>query len=336
MERYKTAVIGCGKRGRTNARAIGRQEKLELVALVDPVKEAAESAKAEQGDEKITTYTDHREMLERERPDLCIICVWTGLHLAMFRDCAEAGVAAVFMEKPVAATWAECREIGEIADRTGCRLSISHQRRFHEGNLQARRMIEEGLFGEIIRLDLFSPKGLLDCGTHSLDQAFSYLRDQVGVKWVHGAVDLTETFEAFAIPDAAMFTGTFLYDNGVLGNIYCSLPGTDHHTGVKVFGTKGFMEFAWSGEINKFAIYDQPDFQPPEITEDKTDPMAHTLRDVIRGMESDEENELHYHKALRAAEVIFGLYESAVTRRRVTLPLAADLGHPLKELLERA
>jgi predicted dehydrogenase len=333
MDQYKAAVIGCGKRGQANARAIGQQQKLDLVALVDPVAEAAEQAKAEQGTETTATYTDHREMLQRERPDLCVICVWTGLHLEIFRDCAEAGVTAVFMEKPVAGTWAECREIGEIADRTGCRLSISHQRRFHQGNMQARKMIADGLLGKIIRLDLFSPKGLLDCGTHSLDQAFSFLNDQPGVKWVHGAVDLSETFEAFAIPEAGMFTGTLMYDNGILGNIYCNVPGTDHPTGVKVFGTKGFMEFGWAGDINKFAIHDRPDFTPPEITEEKSDPMTRSIEDVISSLESDHENELHYRKALRAAETIFAFYQSAVTHRRVELPLPPDTTHPLKDLL---
>jgi len=125
--KIKIVIIGCGRRGNGNAKAIANNERLELTALVDPNPEAARAIRDELGFSDIEVFTDHKEMLEKMKPDLCVICVWTGLHLEVFRDCVEAGVKAVFMEKPVAATWGECREIERLADSSGCRLSISHQ-----------------------------------------------------------------------------------------------------------------------------------------------------------------------------------------------------------------
>lgn len=335
MSTYKAALIGCGKRGLNNARTIQAMDKLDLIAVVDPNREAAEAAKLECGNENTATYTDHKEMLQKEQPDFCAICVWTGLHLPLFRDCAEAGVKAVFLEKPMAGTWGECKEIARIAEETGCRLSFSHQRRFDRGNQNAREMIADGLFGDIIRLDLYSPCGLLDCGTHTLDQAFSFLGDKVGVQWVLGAADTSEIREHFAIPEAKMFAGTLMYENGIMGNLYCNkFPGQDHWSGVKVFGTKGYMVFDWGGEVIQYAIFDQPDFVPPALEEDKFDPMISSYEDVLRSMESDEENELHVRKALRAAEVIFAFYESVRTRRRIELPLTGVEGHPLVDMLK--
>ncbi len=335
MSSYKTALIGCGRRGQFNARAIRENDRLELAALVDANLAAAETLRGEHGSAATAVFTDHREMLRAAVPDLCVICVWTGLHLEVFRDCAEAGVKAVFMEKPVAATWGECREIERIADATGCRLSISHQRRFHRGNEIAHRLFREGLFGEIIRMDLFSPKGLLDCGTHTIDQAFRFLDDRVGVKWVHGAVDMTAPDEAYGIPEAGMFSGTLAFENGILANIYCNTPEPDQGTGIKVFGTKGFMEIAWTGAVGKFAIYDQPGYTPPGIVEEKDDILRLTYQDVLRSM-AGEENQLHYKHGIRAAEVIFALYESARAHRRVDLPLAGVEGHPLMEIVSHA
>jgi predicted dehydrogenase len=335
MGTYKAALIGCGKRGGGNARTMLACDRLDLVALVDPKADSAEELKKTDGLGEARVYADHREMLEKEKPDFCAVCVWTGLHLPIFRDCAQAGVKGVFLEKPMAATWAESREIARIADETGCRLSFSHQRRFNRGNLNARQMIRDGLFGDIVRMDLYSPNGLLDCGTHTIDQAFSFLDDQAGVKWVHGAADVSETSELFGIPDAIMFTGTIMYDNGVLGNIYCRMPDADHWTGVKVWGTKGFMEFDWGGKINKYAVHDRPDFQPPEIEEDSDDPMRLSYEDIIHSLDTGEENQLSYRKALRTTEVIFALFESARDHRRVELPLTGVEGHPLRELLDR-
>lgn len=333
MNTYKAAVIGCGKRGRGNAKTIAAIERMEPVALVDPNIEAAEAVKSEFGFDAARTYASHTEMLEAEKPDFCAICVWTGLHLEIFRDCAGAGVKAMFMEKPMAATWGESRRIAEIAEQTGCVLSFSHQRRFSRGNEIARELIAEGTFGDLIRMDLYSPKGLLDCGTHTLDQAFSYLGDEVGVKWVHGAIDISHIEEPFGIPEGIMCTGTMMYDNGILGNMYCSMPDADHWTGVKVFGTKGFMEFDWGGKVNKYAIYDRPDFQPPEIVEDRSDPMHKSYADILSAMDSGERNQLHYRNALRATEVIYAFYESIRTHRRIELPLTGVEGHPLVDML---
>ncbi len=335
MNQYKAALIGCGNRGNGNARMIAESDRMQMAALVDPNEEAAERIRSEHGFDGAATYTDHRQMLAEQQPDFCAICVWTPLHLDVFRDVAEAGVKAVFMEKPIAGTWADSREIARIADRTGCSLSFSHQRRFNRGNEIARKLIADGTFGDLIRMDLYSPKGLLDCGTHTLDQAFSYLGDRVGVKWVHGAIDVSDTIEAFGIRDGIMFSGTLMYDNGILANMYCSMPDADHWTGVKVFGTKGFMEFDWGGAVNKYAVYDQPHFTPPDAEEaDRADPMRKSYQDLIQAMDSGEENQLHYRKALRATEVIFALYESIRSHRRVELPLTDVDGHPLEEMLE--
>ncbi len=334
MSMYKAALIGCGKRGLGNARAISENEKMDLVALSDPNAENAKAVNEEFGGESTKIYADHKEMLEKEQPDFCAICVWTGLHLPLFRDCAEAGVKAVFLEKPMAGTWGDSKEIARIAEETGCHLFFSHQRRFNRGNLQARQMFADGMFGDILRMDLYSPCGLLDCGTHTLDQAFSYLGDEVGIQWVHGAADLSEVSEPFGIPDVGFFSGHLMYDNGILASIFCrKFPGQDHWSGLKVFGTKGFMEFGWGGEVGRYAIYDQPDFTPPEIEEDKFEPMTESYKSMVEAMETGKDSPLHYRNALRATEVIYALYESARVNQRIDLPLTGVEGHPLKDML---
>ncbi|MFW6256277.1 MAG: Gfo/Idh/MocA family protein [Candidatus Sumerlaeota bacterium] len=335
MSRIKTALIGCGKRGNGNAKAIRGNERLEMVGLVDPNIEAAQGLKDEFGFANASAYSDHKEMLEKEKPELCAICVWTGLHLPLFRDCAEAGVKAVFLEKPMAGSWSESREIARIAEETGCHLFFSHQRRCNRGNQIAREMFADGIFGRILRMDLYAPCGLLDCGTHTLDQAFSYLGDEVGVQWVHGALDMTEIKEPFGIPEVGFFSGNMMYDNGVLASIFCrEFPGQDHWTGLKVFGSKGFMEFGWGGEVNRYAIFDQPDFVPPAIEEDKFEPMVKSYASIVECMETGEAGPLDYRKALRATEVIYAFYESARTHRRIDLPLTGVEGHPLVEMIE--
>jgi predicted dehydrogenase len=51
-------------------------------------------------------YTDYRAMLASEQPDIVSICTYVGLHYDMLVAAANAGVKAVFCEKPFVATLA--------------------------------------------------------------------------------------------------------------------------------------------------------------------------------------------------------------------------------------
>ena len=52
-------------------------------------------------DEKATPYTNHEEMLEKEKPDVVFICIPPGAHSTQVADSAKSG-AAVFIAKPIA------------------------------------------------------------------------------------------------------------------------------------------------------------------------------------------------------------------------------------------
>jgi UDP-N-acetyl-2-amino-2-deoxyglucuronate dehydrogenase len=121
---YRVAFIGCGRRAQEHAVGVLADHRCEVIALSDISTESAETLKAEFGFHA-TLYTDHKEMLAKEKPDIVLICLWTPLHLSVFRDCAEAGVKAVLSEKPMSATWGECQEMVRISKTTGCQLTFS-------------------------------------------------------------------------------------------------------------------------------------------------------------------------------------------------------------------
>ncbi|MFW5870400.1 MAG: Gfo/Idh/MocA family protein, partial [Candidatus Sumerlaeota bacterium] len=119
--KHKLAFIGCGKRAKQHIDAVKKDGRCDVVALADLNAETAEEFNKEGGFEA-KIFTNYKKMLAQEQPDFIITCLWTPLHLPVFRDCAEAGVKAVHSEKPMAPTWGECKEIGRIAAETGCQL----------------------------------------------------------------------------------------------------------------------------------------------------------------------------------------------------------------------
>lgn len=331
-EQYRVAIIGCGGRAREHMAALQTDPRCKVVALVDVRTETAEKLNAD-GNFSAKIYNDHREMLHAVKPDVVVSCLWTPLHLPIFRDCVEANVMAVLSEKPMAPTWGECLELAQLAEQSGTLLTFCHQRRFAAGNQMARKLIAEGVFGDPLRMDLYSPKNLLDCGTHTFDQAMSF-NNESPVKWIMGAVDASELLHWFNVAAECMAVGTLVFANGVRANIQVGGPDMDMWSGVRWFGTKGFFEILWDGQFGKAAVYDEPSWAAPVIDEPPGAHMLGVVRNALDCIESGDEPELSYHKALRAEEAIFALYESVRTHRRVELPISTFTDNPFHAMLE--
>ncbi|MFO7955744.1 MAG: Gfo/Idh/MocA family oxidoreductase [Candidatus Brocadiia bacterium] len=315
-DNLRVAVIGCGKRGIRHTAAYLKDARCEVAALADTERENAERLADEHG-LAANVYTKHEVLLAREQPDVVSICLWTGLHLPVLRDCAEAGVRAVFCEKPMAPTWGESLEMAEIARDAGVQLTFCHQRRFLPGNRRVRQWIQDGVFGELKRIDMYAPHNLLDCGTHSLDQAFMFNGERPAM-WVMGQIDVREAPEHYGIPREHVALGYVRWENGVRGVLEVG-EDAEKPTGVRILGTGGYAEVSWNGNVGPTAIYGQPGWAPPDF--EKVDSMALAVRNNLDCLESGEEPELSMEKALRAAEVIFAVFESSRSRARIELPL---------------
>jgi predicted dehydrogenase len=332
MSEKTCLLIGCGGRGRAHAEAAALVPRLKVIGLVDPNAEAAGSLRDEffPG---APIYASSQEALANAAPDIAAISLWTGLHLSQVAACAQAGVRAIMCEKPIAPTWSECRELVRIAEQGGSLLVFSHQRRYARGNQMVRRLVQEGAFGQPLRLDLYSPPNILDCGTHTLDQAMSFMGEPSG-KWVLGAVDASQPIQWFAVEADFIAVGEMVFDNGVRANIQCGGPDMDIWGGVRLTGTEGFVEVMWDGEIKRAVRYSDPSWQFPVFEADAgVDHMKAYFEDVIECLETGGIPETSADKAMRAAEIIFGFYLSARRRARVELPIPPDTGNGFHELL---
>lgn len=333
MKKYKVAIIGCGERGTLHAAAIASEKRCEVVALIDINYEAAEKVNSDNGF-AAKIYTDYIEMLNIEKPDVVIIALWTPLHLQVFKDCAEKGVKVVFSEKPMSPTWGESLEMAKIANDTGCQLSFSHQRRFAPGNLNVKKLLNEGLIGTIERMDLYAFMNLLDCGTHTFDQAFSFI-NEVPAKWVLGAVDTTDTINWFDVRSEKLAVGAMMYENGITANIYIGEPLQKLVNGVRIYGEKGFLEVDWEGQIQGGAVYNDSNWKAPEVDKDYVDTnLFRAFPHVIDCFETGKESELSYKKALKASEIIFAFYESVRKREIVNLPISGFTDNPFITMYE--
>jgi predicted dehydrogenase len=330
---FTVAFVGCGKRARAHAVGVQADSRCRVVGLADLNPAAAEALN---NDFKFEArlFSDHRAMLAELEPDIVIISLWTPLHLPVFRDCVAANVRAVLLEKPMAPTWGDCLEMASLAEMSGCQLTFCHQRRFAAGNRLVRKLIADGVVGKIERMELYGPPNLLDCGTHTIDQAMSF-NDESPVKWVLGAIDASEPIKWFDVSSECMAVGTLMFANGVRATLQSGGPDKDLADGVRINGDAGMIEVTWDGVIKRAKRYNDPAWPTPASPEDHKDRhMIAYVKDAIDNLVAGTQPELSYQKALRVTESIFAFYESVRRHARVDLPLTGVTDNPFLTLLE--
>lgn len=125
MNRTRIAVVGVGALGRWHAQKLANIPSADLVAVVDRDSAAAERV-ARENDTR--ACSDYHELLDQL--DAVSIVVPTTAHLAVAREFLERRIP-VFVEKPLAATCDEARELAGIAEQHNCLLQVGHIERFN-------------------------------------------------------------------------------------------------------------------------------------------------------------------------------------------------------------
>ena len=146
----KYALIGCGRISTNHIKA-AVNNKLEIVAVCDIVPENMESVLAKHGleaDASIKRYTDYKQMLSENEPELVSIATESGSHAEIALYCIEKGIH-VIIEKPMAMSLADADRIIALAQEKQVKVSACHQNRFNIAVQEMRAALESGRFGRL-------------------------------------------------------------------------------------------------------------------------------------------------------------------------------------------
>ncbi|HOE67053.1 MAG TPA: Gfo/Idh/MocA family oxidoreductase [Candidatus Hydrogenedentes bacterium] len=214
-------LVGVGRAGMVHARNVTRRiMNAEMTALCDANPDALKQA----GDELGVTalYTDYREAVADPCVDAVIIVTPTFLHCPI--ACAAAARKKhVFLEKPMAITVAECRAINEAASQNGVKLQLGFMRRFSEGFLRAKAILDSGDMGRIMIIKStgrgpgLPPPWIYDIGKSNGILAEVNSHDFDSVRWLAGS-DIVRVYAEganFKCPDAKSDFPDF-YDNALV------------------------------------------------------------------------------------------------------------------------
>jgi predicted dehydrogenase len=191
----RTAVIGVGYLGRFHAQKYAQIAGSKLVAVVDANAEACAKVAAELGTKAVH---DYRELFGAV--DAVSLAVPTPLHHAIGCELLRQGID-VLIEKPIAATVNEARELVQLAKTHGRVLQVGHLERFNPAVLAAAERLRTPRFVESHRLAPFKQRGtdvsvVLDLMIHDIDLIQELVGtpiesiDAVGASVFSGEIDI--------------------------------------------------------------------------------------------------------------------------------------------------
>jgi predicted dehydrogenase len=99
-------------------------------------------------------FSDYRQCLETTQPDIAILCPATARHAEYVEMAAPFGVH-ILLEKPMANSLAEADRMIRAVETTGKALAINWPLAWYPSHRTAKRLIDEGLIGEVIEVHFY-------------------------------------------------------------------------------------------------------------------------------------------------------------------------------------
>ena len=166
--RIRAGVVGAGHMGQYHILALMELWDVELVGIADVDIKKAQHVASTYG---VRAFSDHRQLAGLV--DVATVAVPTELHFPVARDLLDTGVH-VLVEKPMAPSLEEARELFQLARRRGRVLHVGHVERFNGAVQEIRKIVERPILIESRRLGPFAPRVqndsvVMDLMIHDID-----------------------------------------------------------------------------------------------------------------------------------------------------------------------
>lgn len=150
----------------THAGAYRSNPDITLVSGADVNRARAERFGADWG---AAAYTDYKEMLRREHPDILSVCTPPSLHAEMVFEACRHGVRVIFCEKPLAMNTDQALVAMRACEESHTVLAVNHFRRWNPTLEAWRERLVSGKLGVVRRVNAYYTRDIVENGTHAID-----------------------------------------------------------------------------------------------------------------------------------------------------------------------
>ena len=294
-------------------------ERTTIVAAADVVEENMERVCSKWNIPK--RYTDYREMIEKEAPDIISVATRPGNHAEITAFAAEHGVKGIYCDKPLCASMEEADAMVEVCEKNRVKFNLGTQRRYTPGYVKMREIVESGEIGERRSVIAHASGGALWGYTHVADMLLFFSGDSE-VEYVQGSVDVEDSdFEDNRTEiDPTVVMGYVKFKNGTHG---VSIPGSAYEFEVEcsdgvvrsLNNGNGFHLRKHSGELSQLEEIDFPDYERKSGT-------VGCIEDILDAIDTGRETQGNIRLARISTEITFAIVDSQrQSGARVSMPM---------------
>jgi len=134
-------------------------------------------------------YSDFREMLAREKPDIVSVTTsWSHTKDEILPEVARSGVRGIYSEIPIATSMAKANEIIRLVEQHGVRFASAYPRRWNPRYQAVRALIDSGAIGTVLSITVIGSGNLLHDTSRDAD-VMSYWAGDPEPTWAVGKVE---------------------------------------------------------------------------------------------------------------------------------------------------
>jgi predicted dehydrogenase len=193
VKNINVGLLAYGAIGDEHSRAISAVAGLRLTAVADTNPDRLTAAKVLAPD--ITTFADSVQMLDSGLLELVVISTPPNSHYYWAKESLNRGIN-VILEKPMALTVEHCDELMALAASKNLLLVVYQNRRFDADFITIKKLIDDGVIGEVFSYESFvggyskpcsywhsdtevSGGAIFDWGSHFIDQILATIPSKV-------------------------------------------------------------------------------------------------------------------------------------------------------------
>ncbi len=246
----KVGVFGVGHLGKFHLNNWKEIADIKLVGFYDPDDNNAFDVAEKYG---LKRYKDPSALMNA--CDIVDIVAPTTVHHQL---CKMAILKSkhVFVEKPLANTMAEAKEIVKLAKEANIKFQVGHVERFNPALLAVKDYDLQPMFVEVHRLAQFNPRGtdvsvILDLMIHDIDIILSLVKSNVKNVLANGVNVLSDT------PDIANVRIEF--DNGCVANLTSSRISMKKMRKMRLFQKDSYISIDFLDKKAEIIKYKSPE-----------------------------------------------------------------------------
>lgn len=314
------AVVGCGYWGSKHVRIVHQSPMLDMTLAVDARQSSLDYITSQYSG--VNVATEFEAALASDAAGV-IIATPISTHFELAKAALERG-KHVLVEKPLAMTSDECRELIAIAKKNKLVLMVGHTFEYHPAVEKTREIVQQGRIGKILyvnsrRLNLglyqSDTNVLWDLAPHDLSMVFAVMDTDVDTIDAWGCRHVIPSVEDVVYAKMEL-------DNGATAHIHVSWLDPVKVRQFTVVGSEGMLVFDDIQPVEKVRVYDKrfkptptgdtfADFQSayhngdvyaPELS--PGEPLQLEVLDFANAIRTGAQPRAHGGKGLRVVEAL--------------------------------